>query len=44
MHHPKGPQRRPGRPHIPAEHFAFIRRISTDHPESGVVLAPDAIG
>ena len=26
---------KPGRPRIPAEHIAFIRRISTDHPEWG---------
>ena len=27
--------RQPGRPRIPAEYIAFIRRISTDHPEWG---------
>jgi putative transposase len=27
--------RQPGRPRIPAEHIALIRRISTDHPEWG---------
>jgi len=26
---------KPGRPRIAAEHIAFIRRISTDHPEGG---------
>ena len=26
---------KPGRPRVPAEHIAFIRRISTDHPEWG---------
>jgi putative transposase len=28
-------QGRPGRPAIPPEHIAFIRRISSDHPEYG---------
>ena len=27
--------RKPGRPKIPDEHIAFIRRISADHPEWG---------
>ena len=30
-----GSRARPGRPRIPRDHIAFIRRISSDHPEYG---------
>jgi hypothetical protein len=38
---------RPGRPRFPADHIAFIRRISTDHPEWGedrIAGVPGACG
>ncbi len=31
----KKSQAKPGRPTIPSEHIAFVRRISSDHPEYG---------